>query len=116
MLHYYGMRELLTNITHIEIDVRCSMITDHVFSIKCDSSLCGDEIELRVRHDEGDYGMTGCIHLREIETYYRPGKSLNNRNTLPRPKEANVAYFIFVKNPGYIAYLLLAVNTVKTEP
>ena len=54
------------------------MKTDLLLSVQCGNSLCGDEIDLRVIHDEENYGMRGCIHLSEIEAYYRPGKSLSN--------------------------------------
>ena len=30
---------------------------------------CGDEIELRVRHDEDRYTKKACIHMSEIEAY-----------------------------------------------
>ena len=30
---------------------------------------CGDEIELRVRHDEDRHSKKACIHMSEIEAY-----------------------------------------------
>ena len=33
------------------------------------NKICGDEIVLRVRHDEDKYLKKGCIHMSEIEAY-----------------------------------------------
>ena len=36
--------------------------------ISCDGK-CGDEVELRVRHDEENYNDPACIHMSEIVAY-----------------------------------------------
>ena len=40
------------------------------YRIPCDGK-CGDEVELRLRHNTGQYqdGLLPCIHMREIEAF-----------------------------------------------
>ena len=52
-----------------------SSLKNH-FRIRC-SRLCGNEIELGVRHDEGQgYARKACIHMTEIEARDIPGNKL----------------------------------------
>jgi hypothetical protein len=38
------------------------------YKIRC-NLLCGDKVKLTVRHDQGEYDIEGCIHMKEIMAY-----------------------------------------------
>ena len=46
-------------------------VAGQTYRIPCHQA-CGDEIELRVRHD-GEFYHQACIHMREIEAYTSGG-------------------------------------------
>ena len=71
----WRMQHTNLNIINSKTDVNASCgkleVVDHKldYTVKCTEEVCGDMLELMVRHPSGDFSYDGGIRLAELEVY-----------------------------------------------